>query len=299
MKTRLVQRTRGTTDLPAYTTGFVTSQDGTTIGYRQLGEGPGVIAIHGGMQAGQSFMRLAAALAGDFTVYLPDRRGRGLSGPPGEKYNLLAECQDMDALLAQTGAHNAFGLSSGAIVALQSALTLPAIRKVALYEPPLSINHSTPMGWVTRYDREVAQGDLAAAMITAMNGTQTGPPFLRLVPRCLSAPLINHFITVEAGKMNGDDVPMKALIPTLRYDAQLVFETQGTLDSFKEMPAEVLLLGGSKSGRYLKTALDGLGSVLPKARRVELPGVGHLGADNSGQPGRVAQELRGFFKSGG
>ena len=49
----------------------MTSRDGTTIGYRQLGHGPGVIAVHGGMQAAQNLMKLALALADSFTVYLP------------------------------------------------------------------------------------------------------------------------------------------------------------------------------------------------------------------------------------
>jgi pimeloyl-ACP methyl ester carboxylesterase len=288
---------KGVTVLPSYTTGSVYSNDGTAVGYRRLGQGPGLIAIHGGLQAGQNFMRLAGALADAFTVYLPDRRGRGLSGPPGDRYSLKAECEDIDALLMETGAHSVFGLSSGAIVALQAALTLPAIHKVALYEPPLSINHSTPMDWVTRFDREVAGGDLASAMITGMSGTRTAPPILRFVPRHLLAALVNHFIDVEARNIEGDDVPMKTLIPTLHWDAQLVIETQDTLDSFKAMPAEVLLLGGSRSAPYLKTALDGLLSVLPNARRVELPGLGHLAADNSGKPERVAQELRRFFTS--
>jgi len=38
-----------------------------------------------------------------------------------------------------------FGLSSGALIALQyTALAGAALHKAALYEPPLSINHSTP-----------------------------------------------------------------------------------------------------------------------------------------------------------
>jgi hypothetical protein len=54
---------------------------------------------------------------------------------------------------------------------LQAALVLPAIRRVAVYEPPLSVNHSTPTGWVGRYDREVAAGRLGSAAITAIRGT--------------------------------------------------------------------------------------------------------------------------------
>src|SRR5438067_5501090 len=76
-----------------YTTDSVTS-DGATIGYRQIGSGPGLILLHGGMQASQHYMRLAAALADAFTVYVPDRRGRGLSGPHGDQYSIAKECED-------------------------------------------------------------------------------------------------------------------------------------------------------------------------------------------------------------
>ena len=71
------------TDVAAdrYSTGSIVSKDGTTIGYRQLGRGPGLIVLHGAMESARSHMQFAEALAPSFTVYLPDRRGRGLSGP--------------------------------------------------------------------------------------------------------------------------------------------------------------------------------------------------------------------------
>jgi pimeloyl-ACP methyl ester carboxylesterase len=121
----------------AYSVGTVISRDGTTIGYRQFGHGPGIVLVHGSMQAAQNFGKLASALADAFTVYVPDRRGRGVSGPPGERYCLTTECEDLDALLAATGTHNVFGLSSGALIALEAARTLPAIHRVALRTTPL------------------------------------------------------------------------------------------------------------------------------------------------------------------
>jgi pimeloyl-ACP methyl ester carboxylesterase len=321
---------------PAYVTGSVTSRDGTIVGYRQLGHGPGVIAVHGGMQAAQNLMKLAAALADSFTVCLPDRRGRGLSGPPGSHYSLAAECEDIDALAQATGARNIFGLSSGAIIALQAALVLPVIGKAALYEPPLSVNGSTPTGWVARYDREVAQGKLASAAITAAKGTQTAPLVLRLAPRIAVELPLNAALRLGSGNSAAgadsptggspagraalrvllwplrkaaqrnqapgdaagpDDVPLRTLVPTTHYDAQLVLETEGTLHTFASTPAAVLLLGGSKSPAYLKTSLDALASILPRAQRVELAGGDHQTPDNSGNPERVAQELRSFFAS--
>ena len=64
-----------------FTTDSVSTQDGTTIGYRQLGRGPGLVLLHGSMSSGYNHLQLANALSDAFTVYIPDRRGRGLSGP--------------------------------------------------------------------------------------------------------------------------------------------------------------------------------------------------------------------------
>ena len=68
--------------LKPYTTDSVTSKDGAVIGYRQLGYGPGVALLHGGFSSAHNHMQLAEALADSFTVYVPDRRGRGLSIHP-------------------------------------------------------------------------------------------------------------------------------------------------------------------------------------------------------------------------
>jgi pimeloyl-ACP methyl ester carboxylesterase len=122
------------------------------------------------MQASQNFMKLATDLSDAFTLYVPDRRGRGSSGPPGDDYGIRKECEDIDAFVAGFGVQNVFGLSSGALIALQAALTLPAIRKTALYEPPLSIKHSSPTAWLTRFDQEIAQGKLGAALVTVLKG---------------------------------------------------------------------------------------------------------------------------------
>lgn len=130
------------------TVGSARSADGTLIGYRQLGHGPGVILVHGGMQASQDFMKLATGLSGQFTIYVPDRRGRGRSGSFGASYSEIKECENVAALVEKTGAQNIFGLSSGAIIALRASLSVPSLRRVALYEPPPSVNGSIPVWWV-------------------------------------------------------------------------------------------------------------------------------------------------------
>ena len=276
-----------------YRTGTVESADGTAIAYRELGSGPSIIVVHGGMQAAQNFMGLARSLAPDFTVYLPDRRGRGRSGPHGPDYGIAREVQDMRALVAATGATRIFGLSSGALVTLRTALATPALQRVALYEPPLSINGSAPVGWGERLEREVAAGKVTAALITALKGTQAAPSVLR-VPRFVLTPAFNLFMRGQQTVPDGD-IPMADLVPTIRFDRRLVVELADTVAEYAALAAQVLLLDGNKSPAYLGTALDALSSVLPNARRITFPGLGHSGPDDNGDPPRVAEALREFY----
>jgi pimeloyl-ACP methyl ester carboxylesterase len=284
-----------------YITAAVVSKDGTTIGYRQLGRGPGLIVLHGAMESAASHMQLAEALADSYTVYLPDRRGRGLSGPYGKPYGVREDVEDMDALLAKTDAHDVFGVSSGAIICLEAALALPAIQKAAIFEPPLMVDGPAPTAWLTRFDQEMAQGKVAAAMITGMKGAEMGPPMLNIIPRWLLERMTTMMMANEDKKASNDDVTMRMLAPTLHYDFQLVIDTAGPLERFRAVHAELLLLGGSKSPAYLTRAVDALEEVLPDVKRVEFPGLGHEAtgnADRRGHPERVAQELRRFFGEG-
>ncbi|MDQ2903885.1 MAG: alpha/beta hydrolase [Chloroflexota bacterium] len=280
----------------AYSTDSVLSDDGTTIGYRQFGRGPGLILVHGGMMASHNFNKLAAALSDGFTVYVPDRRGRGFSGPFGEHYGMKKACEDLAALLRKTDAHLVFGLSAGALIVLQAALMQPAIQKIALYEPPLPLpGHPSPMAWVTRYDQELAQGNLGAAMVSVIKGTGDSS-LLTALPRFLLAPLMSLAIRAEAKEAKNDDVPLQVLIPTMHSDSQIIKDMEGSLEHFRVLQAKVLLLGGSKSAESLKDALASLSLVLPHVQRIELAGLGHSAADNGGKPELVAQVLRRFFE---
>ncbi len=284
------------------TTDSVISKDGTIIGYRQLGRSSGIVLVQGTMGTAQNFMQLARALADTFTVFVPDRRGRGISGSGGNEYSIQKEVEDLDALLTKTGARNVFGLSSGAMIALQAALTLTAIHKLAIFEPPFFINGSVPTALVARYEKEMAEGKTAAALITGMKAGQMGPPIMNALPRRLLESLVGMAMKSEEKKGSSDFVPMRALASTLHNDFQLVVEMADTLENFGAIRTEVLLLGGSKSPTYLKSAVDALEKVLPHATRIEFSGLSHAASwntDRGGKPERVAQELRRFFAESG
>ena len=258
--------------------------------------GPGLVLVHGSGQSSQNFMKLAGALSDAFTVLVPDRRGRGLSGPFGEAYGLQTECHDLRAIMTQTGAGFIFGLSSGAVICLRAALTVPEVVKAALYEPPLAVGGWSPTFWADRYDEEIARGDLASAFVTAMKGTQSVP---RFVPRFALVPLMRRALSrADPSKVGTGEVHPLTLITTLHYDAQLVREMEGHLEECRRVSIPMLLLGGSKSPAYLRRSVDVLAGLLPRCTRVQLQGVGHIAADNSGKPELVARELRAFFGSG-
>jgi len=281
-----------------YTNSSVTSKDGTTISYRQLGQGPGLVLLHGTMESAHSHMQLAEALADTFTVYLSDRRGRGLSGPYSHDYSITKEVEDLDALLTGTGAYFVFGVSVGAIVCLQAALSLPAIRKAAIFEPPIIINGSVSTDFLTRYDEEIARGDVASALVTGMLGSQMGPPIFNSIPRWILKLLTKMMMASEDKKAKGDYVTMKMLAPTMHYDLQLAVESEKLMESFKDISTEILMLGSSKSPAYFKVALNALEKVLSHAQRIEFQGLNHGATGNTnrgGKPERVAQELRRFL----
>jgi len=281
-----------------YTTSSVTSKDGTTIGYRQLGRGPGLILLHGSMESAQSHIELAQALADSFTVYLPDRRGRGLSGPYSNDHSIRKDVEDMDALLTKTGAHYVFGVSSGALIWLKAALTLPTIHKAVLFEPALVVNDSISTNFITRLDRELSEGKIDAAMVTAMLGAQMGPPIFQRFPHWLLKKLTNMMMDSQDKNAKRGDITMRMLAPTVRYDFLIVDEMKAALESFKFIRADVLLLGGSKSPAYLRTALGALEKILPHAKRVEFAGLDHSATgnrDQRGAPEQVAQVMCQFL----
>jgi pimeloyl-ACP methyl ester carboxylesterase len=265
----------------------VTSADGTVIGYRSTGSGPGLVVIHGALETSAGYQGFADALADKFTVHVIDRRGRGLSGPHGTAHNLGTEVEDVHAVVEATGAQRVFGVSSGAVVALQAALELPGITHVAAYEPPINAPECK-REVITRYEQEIAEGRHVEAMTTILVGLEVGPLWLRMLPRRLVAAMMRKFAEDDA-----EDVVK--LVPTVRHDFRIVEEGSVNREWFKAIPGAVLLIGGRKSPRYLKEALSALGDLLPHAEKVLMAGANHNSSTDS--PELVVPALREFFSS--
>jgi len=239
---------------------------------------------------------LAELLAGRCTVHLVDRRGRGAS-EDGE-HTLHREVADVAAVMRSTGSRDLLGVSSGAIVTLESALRLPEVQRAVVFEPPLVVGDSLSTDFIARYGREIAAGDVSGALVTGMLGAQMGPAIMQRMPRRLLRWMTAAMMKRQDRDTSSDVPTMRDLAPTLAADFGLVEEARGRLETYAEIDEPVLLVGGERSPRYLHLAVEALAATLPNATRVELPAVGHgvLGAaDQGGKPSIAVPALVEFL----
>jgi pimeloyl-ACP methyl ester carboxylesterase len=289
------------------TTGAVTSADGTTIGYRQLGRGPGLVLLHGGVNAGQHMVKLGLALADAFTLYLPDRRGRGMSGPIGPAYSIEREDEDLAAVVRHTGAEFAFGPADGGLFALHGAIGLDQVQKVAAYEPLLVLGHpddalarrmfATMQGLIRSGRRGEAVVVSAAATATWAARSGDFPAWLAATLRALPTGPTGRLVDLllRLGRAGGDTVPMRELLTALPPELDLVLDTGGTLDDYRRLDAEVLLMYGGRTQSIFANTARELHRVLPRSTVRELPGLNHDSAQTYGRPAAIATALREFF----
>jgi pimeloyl-ACP methyl ester carboxylesterase len=101
--------------------------DGPTIHVRVGGQGPAVVLIHGFGFTGDMWAPMAAALARDHTVIVPDLRGMGLSSHPADGYDKKTQAADIRSVLTQLEIDRAavVGHDIGATVAYAYAARYP------------------------------------------------------------------------------------------------------------------------------------------------------------------------------
>lgn len=233
----------------------VRSADGTSIAFERIGNGPPVILIDPALcdrATGQS-RALAATLAPRFTVFVYDRRGRGESGDT-KPYAVEREIEDVAALLDVAGGEAyVWSMSSGAVLALDAARELSAIRRVALYEPPLIVDASHPAmdaSW-RRIDEAVAAGRPGDAVAT----------FLRAVG--VPAPVLWVMRLTSMWRR------LERLAPTLPYDGAILRGLQQgqplPVDRWSGVRIPTLVTYGGKSRAWMRRGSEALADVLPNA----------------------------------
>lgn len=270
----------------------VISKDGTVIAFDRSGNGPALILVVGALGV-RSDLELVAALAPHFTVFNYDRRGRGDSGdtPP---YVVEREVEDLEALIDEAGGTAfLYGLSSGAVLALEAASKLPGkVKKLALYEPPFIIDDSRPPApedYVQQLNAAIAAGRPGDAVEIFMTKAIRLPP--EFVTQMRNTPVSALF----DGEMRPPEwVEMEKVAHTLAYDGTIMGDTM----SGKPLPAgkwasvtsPTLVITGGNSEAFFHNGAKALVNNLANAKHRVLADQDHAVA-----PSALAPVLVEFF----
>jgi pimeloyl-ACP methyl ester carboxylesterase len=265
-----------------------TGRDGTTIAYDVVGDGPGIVLVPGALHSGHHYAALARCLADAFTVYCVDRRGRPGSGPQRPDHGIDAECADLIAVLEKTGAKLAFGHSSGGVVALQTALRRP-LAKLAVYEPPVSLNGSVPSGFMPAFERALARGRKPDALAILGKGLDADRKVDKLPTSVLK-------LLMRLASRGADPKFRELIEATATFPAEHRMIAGLDPTAYERLEPETLVLLGDRSPGYLARAATFLADTAPGAQLLVLAGLDHSGPEQQA-PDRLAGELRAFFAS--
>lgn len=267
--------------------GMVISSDRTPIGYRYTGSGPGLIIIHDSLRSSAFYESLGASLTDHNTVYIPDRRGYGDSGPAGAEYTIQKEIEDLQTLMESTGARIVFGHGMGGVYALEAALQLP-IEKLVLYEPAISIQHSLPLNWLPAYDQALKENHYAKAMAILMKG----------LPMDASGKLPQWMLQLYSSLLLAGDKQEDylELLPGMVWEGNAIKELDSTYERYAGIKADTLLLGGTDSPLFLLAMLPLLAEQIPVVRVKLFPGQSHTAPDIDA-PQLVALHTKDFLSN--
>jgi pimeloyl-ACP methyl ester carboxylesterase len=253
----------------------VTSRDGTTIAFDRLGEGPPVILVCGGSTDRMSNAPLAAVLAGHFTVFNYDRRGRGDSGdtPP---YAVEREVEDIDAVIdAAGGSAFLYGTSSGAGLALEAAASGLDITKLALWEPPFIIDEGSrpPADQVEQYNEMIAAG-------------RRGDAVEFFMAKVVGLP--SEFVAYARTQPFWQ--AQEALAHTLAYDATIMGDYSLPTERAAAVTVPTIVIAGGASFPFMRETAQALADVIPDAQHRILEGQEH-----NVSPDAIAPVMVEFF----
>jgi pimeloyl-ACP methyl ester carboxylesterase len=236
-----------------------------------------LVCVHGVTRVSDDFDNLARELCGDYRVVCPDVVGRGRSDwlRDPQHYQLPQYVSDMVTLLARLDAQTVhwFGTSMGGLIGMGLA-SLPdnPIRKLVLNDvgPALNPEALTRIGDYIGQDVRFSSFDEAALYIRTIS--QTFGPHTDEEWRKLAADVLRQ--NKEGQWTRHYDLrlstPFKAVTPesTRKGEAAL----WAAYDAIK---CPTLLVRGEHSDLLTPEVAEAMTKRGPKARLVELPGVGH------------------------
>jgi pimeloyl-ACP methyl ester carboxylesterase len=271
------------------TSHIVLSRDGTRIGYLSVGSGPSVLVIPGVLSVAADYSAFARALSEHFAVHTIERRGRGVSGPQGDDYSIAKECEDVLALQSETGASFVVGHSYGGLVALEVARNNEAFKKIAVYEPGVSIDASMPTAWMPGYEQKLAEKKKVDALVEFT--LADAPRHIQKTPRWLMKLILLTLVSSSRQYRK-----MLDLLDQNLREWREISRLDNSCEHYRDIAAGVLLMYGGKSDSDAVTlAMERLAAILPHAEKKEFPRLDHFGIERTA-PREVAKAVSDYFR---
>ncbi|MGI4976648.1 MAG: alpha/beta fold hydrolase BchO [Janthinobacterium lividum] len=246
-----------------------------------LGEGPVLLLLHGTGAATHSWRALAPLLARRFTVVAPDLPGHGFTAaPPAEGMSLPGMARLVAALLGALRLPPVLvaGHSAGAAVGAQMAID-GLVRPAAL----MSLNGAL----LPLPGRESVLFPAAARLLSSL------PVLPWIVARQATQPLVDRMLSGTGSRLDPRDARLYArLFAQPRHvAAALRMMARWDLNAFDiaRLRAPLTLVAGERDGMIPPSAARQVADMLPGARLVLLPGLGHLAHEED--PDRIAALL--------
>ena len=242
----------------------VISKDGTRIAYRQAGQGPPLVLVHGAMQDHTRWLEVAPMFEPHVSIYMMERRGRGESGDAAS-YAMEREYEDVAALVDSIGepAH-LLGHSYGAELALGAALLTNNVRSLVLYEPAIlegstgTYEAEAVVSTIRLMEELFAAGKIEDGLTACLRGLLEMPD-----------EQIELFKSSPAWKGRVASAP--TILRELHAEAAYRFEPK----RYANLTVRTLLLQGTESAQVAKDGTAALDAALPDSRIVVLEGQGH------------------------
>jgi pimeloyl-ACP methyl ester carboxylesterase len=235
----------------------VTSADGTTIAFDQLGEGPPLVLVAGASCDRSIDAPLATVLAQHFTVLNYDRRGRGDSDDT-LPFAVQREVDDIDVMLAAAGGSaTVVGLSSGAALAAEAAAQGLPIDTLVMWEPPFSVD-------ADRAHQAKEYTDELDELLRAGRRGDALAHFMRFVG--LPEVMIDGMRQSPYWQLG------ESLAPTLAYDAAVMGDSTVPVERYGQINVPTLVLAGSESPEFMRVAATRVAAAIPGARHEVLHG---------------------------
>ncbi len=250
------------------------------MAYKEWGDShnPNVlVCVHGVTRVGDDFDVMARALSDTYRVVCPDVVGRGRSGRlrDPQYYVIPQYVSDMVTLLAKLGAESLdwFGTSMGGLIGMALA-SLPdnPIRRLVLNDIGPSINASAlaRIGEYIGQDMRFVTFDEAAQYIRAISATfgpHTDEEWHKLAADVLRQD--------QDGKWHRHyDLNLAAPFKAMTPEAASIGEAM-LWAAYDAIRCPTLLVRGQQSDLLLPEVAQAMTQRGPKARLVEIAGVGH------------------------